>query len=88
MVAAVPVSVSPSFMNLLSIVTKVMDMEVTLQLDEIREAIQKYLQEEKDMKVDQDDISFDVRKGSMQPRSSGTPRLRSATCENVETLSQ
>lgn len=61
-----------------------MRTDITLDEEEAKEAVRLYLREEKGMSVDTEDISFDIQRTSSQPGSIGSPRVKSVTCEDVE----
>jgi len=60
-----------------------MKTDITLDKEEAKKAIQNYLQENMEVEVALDDISFDITRTSAQPGSRGSPKVSSVTCEDV-----
>lgn len=63
-----------------------MNMNVELDKEEAKEAIQMYLRQRKEMKVDLENISFNIKRPSAPPGQIGNPKVKSVTCENIDKL--
>ena len=63
-----------------------MQMNIELDKEEAKRAVQIYLEEENGMTVSLEDISFNIGRSSAQPGQVGSPKIKSITCENVNNL--
>lgn len=63
-----------------------MNMNVELDKEEAKEAIQMYLRQRKEMKVDLENISFNIKRSSAPPGQIGSPMVKSVSCEDIDNV--
>lgn len=61
-----------------------MQTNVELNQDEVKTAIQLYLEEERGIEADVENISFNIHRSGGQPGEIGSPQVQSVTCKDVE----
>jgi hypothetical protein len=63
-----------------------MNMTVELNKEEMKKAIQIYLEQEKQMAVNSENISFNIKRSSAPPGQIGSPVVKSVSCADIDKL--